>query len=108
MPTRRLLALPVFVVLVVGIASFVMGQSAPTIKPPSVNASQVGRYQIFTNPNVRADTFLLDTETGSTWAQTQITDATGTPTIWVYRERVDNEQQFTDWAKRQTFTPGKK
>jgi hypothetical protein len=103
MPTRRVIALAVVAVLLVGVASFVMGQSTPTTKPLSVNVSQVGRYQIFTNPNVRADTFLLDTQTGNTWIQTQITEAAGGPTIWVYRERVDNEEQLTDWAKRQTF-----
>ena len=35
--------------------------------PKQPVVGDLGRYQIVMNPNVRADTFLLDTETGKTW-----------------------------------------
>jgi len=79
-----------------------------TGKQVIVNAPPVGRYQIVFNPNVRADTFLLDTQTGKTWVQTQVSDAKDKPTIWLYRERVDNEQELLDWSKRQTSKDGSK
>jgi hypothetical protein len=66
----------------------------------AVPASPVGRYQIIFNPNVRADTFLLDTQTGQTWIQTQISDAAGAPTIWLFRERIDNDADFVGWSIR--------
>jgi hypothetical protein len=85
-----------------------VAQTGPTaVKQANTNASQVGRYQIFINPNVRADTILLDTATGNTWIQTQITDAKGTPSIWMFRERVDNQQQFREWSIRQAASEGK-
>lgn len=31
----------------------------------------VGRYQIYMNPNIRADQYLLDTKTGRTWQLTE-------------------------------------
>ena len=36
--------------------------------------SAPGRYQIFFSPNVRADTFLVDTSTGRIWRMTRIQD----------------------------------
>jgi hypothetical protein len=97
MTQRRILIVAALIVASVGTTSFLMGQAAPSTKPAS---TQVGRYQIVFNPNVRADTFLLDTETGQTWVQSEVTtDAVGKRTIWVFREHVDNWQAFSDWLK---------
>jgi hypothetical protein len=65
---------------VVGIGSLLLGQTASNSKPPvaqpsfsnanstaSDTTSRPGRYQIFFNPNARADTFLVDTQTGKVW-----------------------------------------
>lgn len=45
-------------------------------------------------PNVRADTFLLDTETGRVWIPIEISNVQGQPTIWKYEERFDNEVAY--------------
>jgi hypothetical protein len=67
MSRKKIFTLTALAFLIVGFTSFLMGQAAPTtVKQAGANASQVGRYQIVSNPNVRADTFLLDTQTGNT------------------------------------------
>jgi len=102
MSWKRIVVLTSLAFLTVGVTSFLMGQPAPTaVKQPTVNASQVGRYQIVFNPNIAAYTFLLDTQTGNTWTPVEITNAKGKPTIWRFKERVDNQQQFIEWSARQ-------
>jgi hypothetical protein len=54
---------------------------------------QNGRFQIFFNPNVRADTFLLDTQTGKVWQLTKFTNLIGDPTVWNRMERIDDDKQ---------------
>src|SRR5271168_3090426 len=89
---KQIITLLAVAFLTVGLTSFLMGQATPTsVKQASTNPQAAGRYQIFMNPNVRADTLLLDTQTGKTWVQTGITNVKGEPTIWMYREHVDNE-----------------
>lgn len=61
------------------------------------------RYRIVINSNVRADTFLLDTETGKTWVQTVYTDLKGEPTVWMYREHIDDEQSYMTWLRTQSL-----
>jgi hypothetical protein len=108
MPRKQILLLTALAILTVSVTSFLVAQTAPTaVKQANANASQVGRYQIVINPNVRADTILLDTETGNTWIQTQVTDVKDAPTIWVFRERVDNHQQFLEWSVRQAANESK-
>lgn len=101
MSRKQIVILTALAFLTVGVTTFLMGQAAPTVsKQATTNTSQVGRYQIVFNPNMRADTFLLDTETGQTWVQSEVTtDTVGKRTIWVFRERVDNWQAFSDWLK---------
>jgi hypothetical protein len=105
--TRRATQWLALAILVVGLTSFLMGQqTAPDRKPQSPQSatnskSDVGRYQIVVSPGVRADTFLLDTATGKTWVQTAITDVEDEPTVWLYRERLDDAADFTAWAMRQ-------
>jgi hypothetical protein len=102
MSRKKIFTLTALAFLIVGFTSFLMGQAAPTtVKQAGANASQVGRYQIVSNPNVRADTFLLDTQTGNTWTPVEITNVKGQPTIWRFKERVDNQQQFNEWSARQ-------
>lgn len=100
MSRKRIVILTLLAFLTVGVTSYLMGQAAPTAIKQAASPSQVGRYQIVVNPNVRADCFLLDTQTGNTWIQTEITDAKDKPTIWLYRERVDNYDQFMDWTTK--------
>lgn len=94
-------------ILVVGLASFLMGQQTASDRKLSAPQgttnlkSDVGRYQIIVSPGVRADTFLLDTATGKTWVQTTITDVEDEPTLWLYRERIDGAADFATWSARQ-------
>jgi hypothetical protein len=57
------------------------------------------RYQLFVNPNVRADTFMIDTWTGKVWVHATFTDIMGDPDVWVAQDRVDNDVQMADWTK---------
>lgn len=70
--------------------------------PPRENAvdGAVGRYQIVVNPNVRADTFLLDTVTGRVWQPTEYTNLKGKPTVWQVMDRVDSDEEIRDWAQQ--------
>jgi hypothetical protein len=77
----------------------------PQPAPSQPSASTMGRYQLVFNPSVRADTFLLDTQTGKVWIRTQITNVKGTPDIWKYQDRIDNEAQEILWDSQQTFLP---
>lgn len=100
MSRKQIVILTALAFFTVGVTSFLMGQNPTAAKRATTNTSQVGRYQIVFNPNMRRDTFLLDTETGQTWVQSEITtEAAGLRTIWVFQERVDNWQAFSDWLK---------
>jgi len=105
--TKRLIKWIALTVLVVGLTSFLVGQQAIPDKKmlaAQVGArSDVGRYQVVLNPNVRADTFLIDTATGRTWVQTAVTDVEDEPTVWMYRERIDDAADFVAWGARQKF-----
>jgi len=57
------------------------------------------RYQLFVNPNVRADTFLLDTVTGKIWLRTSFVNYAGEPDVWVAQDRVDDDYQMAAWSK---------
>lgn len=83
--------LPVIVVLAALILLGAVGQNQ-TVAP---NA----RYQIVINTEVRADTFLLDTQTGKIWKPISYTDVPGTPTVWKYQDRVDNYDQLMQWGR---------
>jgi hypothetical protein len=52
-------------------------------------SQQPGRYQIVINPQVRADTFLLDTATGRVWQLVKFTDINAT--AWQIMKRLDSE-----------------
>ncbi|HUO89898.1 MAG TPA: hypothetical protein VMU08_12040 [Rhizomicrobium sp.] len=90
------------VALIAGAAVFLFGcgSSEPAhtaartpAKPPTAvkpSPQEVGRYQIVFSPHARADTYLLDTETGRVWVMTQFTDLKGKPTAWNLTDRLDN------------------
>ena len=63
---------------------------------------QHGRYVIVFSPIVRADTFLLDSQTGKVWELVTITDVNGQPRIWNAMDRVDSSGQFVEWLRRQS------
>jgi hypothetical protein len=77
-----------------------MNKVAQTQRPVSMSAP--GRYTIVINPNARADTFLLDTETGRVWIPTQFPDIAGKPTVWQIQDRVDDKGELATWLKDQT------
>ena len=54
------------------IVGFVAVASTPTTS--TVETKSQGRYQLVLNPNVRADVFLLDTQTGKIWTPVEITN----------------------------------
>jgi hypothetical protein len=101
-----LLKLIVLAVLMVGFARFVLSQ---TPKAPSVPSSQVsprtetGRYALISNPNVRADLFLLDTATGKIWQRVTFTDLKGDPDVWQPMRKMDSDADLTEWLATQTF-----
>jgi hypothetical protein len=78
-------------------------QTKTTPKAEATPQTHVGRYQLFFSPHARADVYLVDTETGQIWKPITITNARDTnlkssaPEVWVYQERVDNEQEFDVW-----------
>lgn len=83
---------------------------AKTPLPPRESAvgGAAGRYQIVMNPNVRADTFLLDTATGVVWTLVKYTDLKGQPQVWDVMIRLDSLkefQEFVDALKRYEKTP---
>lgn len=69
-------------------------RSPASLVPQEAHA---GRYTIIFNPNIRADMYLLDTETGKVWRPTQYTDVAGQPTVWLYMDRVDDSKQLQSW-----------
>lgn len=110
MAHKRFLTLVCVVVVTAVVTALLTGMVAPgraqtNVKPSApmqaaLPAGPAGRYQIVINPNIRADTILLDTQTGQTWTQTQISDVEGEPTVWMFRDRLDNDLAFINWAGR--------
>lgn len=70
------------------VAVAIVCSSINAIAAPS--ASEVGRFQIVLNPSVRADTFLLDTETGRVWRLVKYTDLKDQPEAWEFMDRLDD------------------
>ena len=63
------------------------------------------RFQLFVNPSVRQDTFLLDTATGKVWRMIQMADALGEPTVWRSEDRIDNLDEEVAWWKSHALKP---
>lgn len=62
-------------------------------------AQQQGRYQIVINPAMRADTFLIDTQTGRIWQKVQYEDMENEPVVWNIMDRIDGVKDFREWRK---------
>ena len=77
--------------LIVAVVLVAAAQHQPIASQPA------GRFQIIINPNVRADTFLLDTQTGKIWRETEYPDLKDKPTAWEYEERLDTVVDLTAW-----------
>jgi len=71
--------------------------------PQEKQASGAGRYQVVFSPNARADTFMIDTETGKIWQFVTFTDIEGDPHVWRPVVRVDSDSELSVWASHQTF-----
>lgn len=61
--------------------------------------SSSARYQIFFNPNIRADTFLVDTSTGKVWRLTTFMDVENEPTVWSVIDRIDDDKQLLNYLR---------
>jgi hypothetical protein len=91
----------VFTISALIVTLLVLPSSLSQAQQRGVPDSTCGRFQIFFNPNVRADTFLVDTQTGKVWRMTNYTDVPGSPTIWQYMERIDSREQLDKWIHLQ-------
>lgn len=63
---RQQVALVLIVAGAFGLSPKALSQESISIEKTNIEPG-TGRYQIIINPNVRADTFMIDTATGRTW-----------------------------------------
>ena len=47
------------------------------------------------NPNIRADTFMIETATGRVLHLVTYTDLEGDPLVWEIMPRIDSDAEFT-------------
>jgi hypothetical protein len=85
------------------LAGVMLVTAAATAQP--AQPGQNGRYVILFSPHVRADTFLLDTQTGRVWVQSQYSDLNQSPTAWSPMERLDTPQQLDAFVKEYGLAP---
>lgn len=62
---------------------------APSV-PTTPISTGVGRFQLVINPQMRADTFLIDTQKGRVWQLTQFDDLPNKPTAWEEMDIIDD------------------
>lgn len=62
-------------------------------------AQQQGRYQIVFGQHMRADTFLIDTQTGKIWQKVQYEDMENEPVVWNIMDRIDGVKDSREWRK---------
>lgn len=102
-----------FVIL---IASIIIGGAiviSPHVRPRAAQktlppaAPELGRYTIVFSPHVRADTYLLDTKTGTVWQPTKYTDVINEPTVWSREARADSTAELVGILNRHGFKPDK-
>lgn len=115
--SRALAAIMILIGIAVGIslsASWAQspGKKTPTERTPPpagsgdlearlaafLAANHPARYQIVMREGFRTDTWLLDTETGRAWLMMKITDVKGEPTVWMYMDRIDTDDQWLQWS----------
>ena len=74
-------------------------------------ATPQGRYQIVFSPFARADTFLLDSETGRIWQLSKYVDRQGEPVVWEPMTRLDSVDDFLRFNaafEKKPLTPASK
>jgi hypothetical protein len=86
----------ILIVILLSVGSWAQDAARKSLIKTDVGAN-APRYQLFVNPEVRADTLLLDTTTGKVWRMTEITDASNHPKVWKYEDRMDNRDQEIAW-----------
>lgn len=89
-------------ILVAGIAFSQSNQKATPAPPTTV---PTGRYQIVFSPHARADTYLLDTETGRVWQFTKFPYLNGEPSAWMSVARIDTPSQRDAFQKEHGVKP---
>ncbi len=80
-------------------------QSAQPSQGQQSGSEVTGRFTIIFNPEIRADLFLLDTQTGKVWALVRYTDVFGEPRVWLRMERLDSLEDRILWERAQTVRP---
>jgi hypothetical protein len=50
---------------------------------------------------VRADTFLVDTQTGKIWRMQQFTDLPNQPTVWAPEKKFDTDEELDTWMQKE-------
>jgi hypothetical protein len=76
-----------------------MRLTTPALAEPDESLSTPGGYQIVINPQIRADTFLLDTATGRMWTIVKYVDRQGEPAVWEQMGRMDNLHDYDELRK---------
>lgn len=97
MKTLILLLIAFLLFAGIGLAVQTAAPHAPAPAQTVSAATTPGRYQIVINPNLRADTFLLDTQDGKIWRMTKYGQLEGDPIAWEFEIRLDNGQQLNAW-----------
>lgn len=88
------------------LAGAAWAQDAPRKAVIKSDSSPVApRFQIVINPEVRADTFLLDTATGKIWRMTKFSGFVGEPSVWEYMDRIDDDHQEAVWVQGHNLKP---
>ena len=91
-----------FAVIITGIA-WAQNAKPSALPAQPFQAGPTSRYQIVFGPHARADTFMLDTQTGRIWQRTHLTDVEGEPDIWLIQKRFDSIEDEITWGRSQTL-----
>ena len=88
---------------------FLLGGSGQSQQAtPRLLSDTAPRFQIVMRNDVRADTFLLDTQMGRVWARTQFTDLASQPEVWICEDRIDDQQGLDQLIQRLGPVPAEK
>lgn len=99
---RKWIALSLLFALALVVVARLAAQTAQSSAKPTIGSE---RFRIVMRDGVRADTFLLDTETGRIWSRIQYTNVKGAPDVWVFEERLDNDTQREAWGSKIEVIP---
>lgn len=90
--------------LVLLTAAVSLAQESRIQHPSKTDTSTTApRFQLFVNPEVRADTLLLDTYTGKIWRMTKMNE--DGVHAWVAEDRLDSEAEEFAWYVNHTPKP---